>query len=211
MGSVKVIPGKMFSVTGFIIITQLCVPIPRQWSGSPCQHSVFCLFSCPCLPSCFPMNPSLGVHSNQHRRSGLHSGLPCGSDGKESACKAGDQGSIPGLGRSPGEGNGNPLRYSCLESPHGQRSLESYSPWGGKEWDMTDRLHTHTHTHTHSTSGWKEIIHVGKLPVASVVVLTLQHPPPPVPAPGPGRGDTPPQSRAWNGKAAPRVLCAAGS
>ena len=150
MGSVKVIPGKMFSVTGFIIITQLCVAIPRQWSGSPCQHSVFCLFSCPCLPSCFPMNPSLGVHSNQHRRSGLHSGLPCGSDGKESACKAGDQGSIPGLGRSPGEGNGNPLRYSCLESPHGQRSLESYSPWGGKEWDMTDRLHTHTHTHTHT-------------------------------------------------------------
>ena len=65
MGSVKVIPGKMFSVTGFIIITQLCVAIPRQWSGSPCQHSVFCLFSCPCLPSCFPMNPSLGVHSNQ--------------------------------------------------------------------------------------------------------------------------------------------------
>ena len=36
---------------------------------------------------------------------------------KESACNAGDPGSIPGLGRSPGEGNGNPLQYSCLESP----------------------------------------------------------------------------------------------
>ena len=41
-----------------------------------------------------------------------------GSDGKESACKAGDAGLIPGLGRSPGEGNGNPLQYSCLENPH---------------------------------------------------------------------------------------------
>ena len=44
-------------------------------------------------------------------------GLPGGSDGKESACNAGDPGSIPGLGRSPGEGNGNPLQYSCLENP----------------------------------------------------------------------------------------------
>ena len=44
-------------------------------------------------------------------------GLPCGSVGKESACNAGDPGSIPGMGRSPGEGNGNPLQYSCLENP----------------------------------------------------------------------------------------------
>ena len=40
-----------------------------------------------------------------------------GSDGKASACNAGDTGSIPGLGRSPGERNGNPLQYSCLENP----------------------------------------------------------------------------------------------
>ena len=40
-----------------------------------------------------------------------------GSDGKEFACSTGDLGSIPGLGRSPGEGNGNPLQYSCLENP----------------------------------------------------------------------------------------------
>ena len=44
-------------------------------------------------------------------------GFPNGSDGKVSACNAGDLGSIPGLGRSPGEGNGNPLQYSCLENP----------------------------------------------------------------------------------------------
>ena len=42
---------------------------------------------------------------------------------------------IPGLGRSPGEGHGNPLQYSCLENPHGWRSLVGYSPWGGKESD----------------------------------------------------------------------------
>ena len=44
-------------------------------------------------------------------------GFPGGSDGKESACSAGDPGSIPGLGRSPGEGNGNPFQYPCLENP----------------------------------------------------------------------------------------------
>ena len=43
--------------------------------------------------------------------------FPCSSDGKESACNAGDLGSIPGSGRSPGEGNGNPLWYFCLENP----------------------------------------------------------------------------------------------
>ena len=47
----------------------------------------------------------------------LTTGFPGGSDGKASACNAGDPGSIPGLGRSPGEGNGNPLQYSCLENP----------------------------------------------------------------------------------------------
>ena len=45
-----------------------------------------------------------------------YGGFPGGSDGKASACNAGDPGSIPGLGRSPGEGNGNPLQYSCLEN-----------------------------------------------------------------------------------------------
>ena len=46
-----------------------------------------------------------------------HRGFPGGSDGKASACNAGDPGSIPGPGKSPGEGNGNPLQYSCLENP----------------------------------------------------------------------------------------------
>ena len=56
-------------------------------------------------------------------------GFPGGSGGKKkSACNSGDLGWIPGLGRSPGEGHGNPLQYSCLENPHGQRSLVGESP-----------------------------------------------------------------------------------
>ena len=47
----------------------------------------------------------------------IHSSFPGGSEDKASSCNAGDPGSIPGLGRSPGEGNGNPLQYSCLENP----------------------------------------------------------------------------------------------
>ena len=64
--------------------------------------------------------------------------FPGGSDGKESACNVGDVASIPGLGRYPGGGRGNPFQYFCLENPHGQRSLEGYSPWGLKELDMTE-------------------------------------------------------------------------
>ena len=67
-------------------------------------------------------------------------GFPGGSDGKESACNLGDPSSIPGLGRSPGGGHGNPFQYSCLENPHGQRSLAGYSPRGHKDSDMTEPL-----------------------------------------------------------------------
>ena len=67
-------------------------------------------------------------------------GFPGGSDGKEFTCNVGDVASIPGLGRSPGGGYGNPLQYSCLENPHGQRSLVGYSPRGRKELDRTEQL-----------------------------------------------------------------------
>ena len=56
----------------------------------------------------------------------------------ETVKNAGDLSSIPGLGRLPGGGQGNPLQYSCLENPHGQRSLVGYSPWDHKESDMTE-------------------------------------------------------------------------
>ena len=64
----------------------------------------------------------------------LTNGFPGGSDGKASAFNAGDLGLKPGLGRSPGGGHGNPFQYSCPGNPHGQRSLEGYSPWVAKSW-----------------------------------------------------------------------------
>ena len=54
-----------------------------------------------------------------------------------SACNVGDLGSIPGSGRSSGEGNGNPLQYPCPEKSHERGSPVGYSPWGRKESDMT--------------------------------------------------------------------------
>ena len=92
-------------------------------------------------------------------------GFPGGSVVKNLPASARDTGSIPGWGRSPEGGNGNPLQYSCLENLHGQRSLVGYCPWGRKESDMTehactclwlllslegrnyDPVHTHTHAH----------------------------------------------------------------
>ena len=61
-----------------------------------------------------------------------------GSDEEESACNVGDLSSIPGSGRSPGEGNGNPLQYSCLKNPMARGAIAGYSPWGRKELDMTE-------------------------------------------------------------------------
>ena len=69
-------------------------------------------------------------------------GFPGSSAGKESVCNTGDPGSISELGRSPEGRHGNPLQCSCLENPHGQRSLVGYSPWGHKELDVTERLST---------------------------------------------------------------------
>ena len=65
-------------------------------------------------------------------------GFPGGSDRKESACHAGNLDLIPELGRSPGEGHGISLQYSCLENPHAQRSLAGCSPQSHKEWNMTE-------------------------------------------------------------------------
>ena len=65
-------------------------------------------------------------------------GFPGGSVDKESACNAGNTGSMPGSGRSPGGGHSNPLQYSCPENPHGQGILEGYSPRGDKESDTTE-------------------------------------------------------------------------
>ena len=68
------------------------------------------------------------------------SGFPGGLDGKQSAYNAGDLGLIPGWGRSPGEGNGYLLQYSCLENPIDRETWVGYSPWGRKGSGTTEQL-----------------------------------------------------------------------
>ena len=92
-------------------------------------------------------------------------GFPGGSYGKESAYNAGDLGSIPGWGRSPGEGNGYPLQCSGLENPM-DRS-DRHRTWGHKQSDTTERLTLSPHTcmyvykalHTHFLSKWSYRMH----------------------------------------------------
>ena len=71
-------------------------------------------------------------------------GFPNSSVAKESACNVGDPGSNPGWGRSPGEGNANPLQYSCLENSM-DRGVWQATTHGGAELDMTERLSMHAH------------------------------------------------------------------
>ena len=106
---------------------------------------------------------SHGLKHCQHCGSGGGGwmGFPGGSDGKASAYNVGDPGSIPRLGRSPGEGNGNPLQYSYQENSMDRGAW--YSPWGRKESDMTDCL-TLSSGQTHST-----------FEVASRVPSTVSH------------------------------------
>ena len=66
--------------------------------------------------------------------------FPSGSDGKESACNAGDLGLIPKSGRSPGEGNGNPLQYSCLGNPTDRGTWWATVHGVAKESDRTEQL-----------------------------------------------------------------------
>ena len=80
----------------------------------------------------------------------LSKGAPGASDGKESACNAGDPGSIPGLGRSSGEGNGNPLQYSCLKNSMDRGAWWAIIPWGLNELDVPE----HSCTHKNKTFQW---------------------------------------------------------
>ena len=96
---------------------------------------------CGQLPFCFQFTVyRLLLHL--HLKS-MNGGFPGGSVAKNLPANA-DVGLDPGSGRSPEGGNGNPLQYSCLRNPHGQRSLMGYSPWGCTELDMTEHTHTCT-------------------------------------------------------------------
>ena len=121
----------------------LTVPWETRKPGLPnCNLSILVLFDCGTLgkllnlseSQCFsPMSP-LGVMVWIKRWHVLYLCFSDSSVGKESACNAGDLGSITGLGRSPGEGNGYPLQYSGLKNPG------ILSPWDRKESDTTEQL-----------------------------------------------------------------------
>ena len=90
---------------------------PRGRRESDTTERLTLIFTwCPTLSKHLKGDTYLGEHSMTKLALTLVQGFPCGSAGKESACNVGDLSSIPGLGRSPGEGNGYPLQYSGLEN-----------------------------------------------------------------------------------------------
>ena len=91
-------------------------------------------------------------------------GFPGGSVVKNPPAKAGDMGSIPGLGRSPGEGNGNSLQYSCLGNPMARGDLQATVHEVTKSWTQ---LSTHTHTHRSGSYACQQI--------CLLVPLTIQN------------------------------------
>ena len=95
---------------------------PLVFSGFGCAGS---LLPCGLSPSCSKRGllSSCGALASNSVASLVAQGFPGGSDGKESACNAGDRGLFPGLGGSPGEGNGYPLQYSCLENSMAEKVL----------------------------------------------------------------------------------------
>ena len=128
--------------------------------GCPCSSSQMPTGCCPqetehlCF-SCISVIASLVSQAsalvsnpmppNRHIQSclPLKVGFPVGSVVKNLPASAGDMGLIPGLGSSPGGGNGNLLQCSCLGNPMGQWSLVGYNPWGRKELDKTELLTNH--------------------------------------------------------------------
>ena len=83
----------------------------------------------------------------------IYWGFPGGSDSKESACNVGDLGSIPGLERSLGEGNDNPLQYSCLENPTDRRAWQATVHGVAKSQTHLSNYHLHT--------ALSQIVHIG--------------------------------------------------
>ena len=83
--------------------------------------------------------------------------FPRSSIGKEFACNAGDLGLIPGLGRSPGEENVNPLPYSCLENPMDREAWKAIQSMGSQESDTTERLSTHLKLVDYGALFWQNI------------------------------------------------------
>ena len=85
------------------------------------------------------------MRSSFYRLLSGHSGFPSGSLVKNPPTNSGDLGSVPGSGRSPGEGSGNPLQYSCLGNPMDRGAWQA-TVHGVSESDMTEHVHTKTRT-----------------------------------------------------------------
>ena len=108
-------------------------PCPAVWSVQPITHVSFPLASSP-----FGLEAFLALKWNGRKLWALEFADHNSKELKTLVVKnlpanAGDPGSVPGWGKSPGGGNGNPHQYSCLGKSYGQRSLAGYSPWGWKE------------------------------------------------------------------------------
>ena len=105
--------------------------------------------------------------------------FPGSSDSKEPAFNTGDPGSIPGPGRSPGEGNGNPFQDSCLENSMDRGIWQVTNPWGHKELDMTELLTLSLHFPClHRIYGdkdvfFKKLIFTGVALLYNVVLVSL--------------------------------------
>jgi len=92
-------------------------------------------------------NIYIHTHTHTHTHTHIYMGFPGGSVSKESACDEGDLGSIPGSGRSPGEGKGYPFQYPGLE--HSMDCRVCGSQRVRHDWTTITFTHTHTHTHTY--------------------------------------------------------------
>ena len=124
----------------------------------------------------------IGASAFSHFQLSLLLDFPGGSDGKESACDAGDPDSIPGLGRSPGEGNGNPLQLFWPGDSHGRRSLAGYSSWGPQESEATSLslflLDTWAHALPYPSLPWGATLRRGDVAGGGKMALSSLFPPP---------------------------------
>ena len=126
--------------------------------------------------------------------------IPWWLNGKESACNVGDLGLIPGLGRSPGEGNSDPLQYSGLENSMDRGVWQATIHGVAK--NGTQLSHTHTHTYTHSTSfpGGSVVKNLpanagesGLIPGSGKILWSMKWQPTPVLLPGKSQTEEPDQ------------------
>ena len=125
--------GKMPGKCNIGITRTLCHGISQQHHGSLMYTLCRSFLVFGCLSSCIWVSYIISK------------GLPGASDGKESACHVGDPGSIPGWGRSPGRGHGNPLQYSCLENPMGRAAWWATVHGVAESWTRLSDSKEHRH------------------------------------------------------------------